>query len=86
MLNGEIEQKRKFRFRYVADFEMFKKALDVDYDSDDLMSAGWLYKLNTPGFNRINRARNGTRTDLKQDIVEYIGNNCFVPTGDYCFF
>ena len=23
--------------------------------------------------------------DFKQDIVEYIGNNCYIPTSDNCF-
>ena len=55
------------------------------YDSEDVIFTGWLYKLNTPQFKRINRSQYGRGTDFKQDIVEYIGNNCYIPTSGNCF-
>ena len=44
-----------------------------------------MYKLNTPDFNKVNRSRHGKGTDLKQDIVDCIRKNCFIPTSIICF-
>ena len=44
MLIGELKQETNFSFRNVEDFKTYLKALDVDYDSEDVLSSGWLYK------------------------------------------
>ena len=86
MLVGEIEQKTNIRFKNVDDFENYIKAIDNGgYDSEDVIFTGWLYKLNTPEFKKVNRSQYGRGTDFKQDIVEYIGNNCYIPTSGNCF-
>ena len=41
--------------------------------------------MNTPEFKKVNRSQYGRGTDFKQDIVEYIGNNCYIPTIGNCF-
>ena len=53
LLIGEIEQKTSIRFENVDNFETFNIAIDVDYDSEDVVFTVWLYKLNTPEFNRV---------------------------------
>ena len=86
MLLGEIEQKTNIRFKNVDDFERYINAIDNrGYDSEDVIFTGWLYKLNTPEFKKVNRSQYGEGTDFKQDIVEYIGNNCYIPTSGNCF-
>ena len=86
MLVGEIEQKTNIRFKNVDDFENYINAIDNSgYDSEDVIFTGWLYKLNTPEFKKVNRSQYGRGTDFKQDIVEYIGNNCYIPTSGNCF-
>ena len=86
MLVGEIEQKTNIKFKNVDDFESYINAIDNSgYDSDDVIFTGWLYKLNTPEFKKVNRSQYGSGTDFKQDIVEYIGNNCYIPTSGNCF-
>ena len=85
MIIGEMEQKTNFRFRSVEDFETNNIAIDVDYDSEDVIYTGWLYKMNTPQINMVNRSQNGRGTDFKQDVFEYIGNNCSITTSSYCF-
>ena len=86
MLVGEIEQKTNIRFKNVDDFESYINAIDNSgYDSDDVIFTGWLYKLNTPEFKKVNRSQYGRGTDFKQDIVEYIGNICYIPTSGKCF-
>ena len=44
-----------------------------------------MYKLNTPEFKKVNRSQYGRGTDFKQDNVEYIGNNFYIPTSGNCF-
>ena len=86
MLVGEIEQKTIIRFKNVDDFENYINATDNSgYDSEDVIFTGWLYKLNTPEFKKVIRSQYGRGTDFKQDIVEYIGNNCYIPTSGNCF-
>ena len=86
MLVGEIEQKTNIRFKNVDDFESYINAIDNSgYDSEDVIFTGWLYKLNTPEFIKVNRSQYGRGTDFKQDIVKYIDNNCYIPTSGNCF-
>ena len=80
VLIGEIEQKTN-RFKIVDDFETHINAIENGgYDSEDVSSIGWLYKLNTTDFNKVNRSHFVRRRDFNQDIVEYLGNNRFIPT------
>ena len=86
MLVGEVEQKTNIRFKSVDDFESYINAIDNSgYDSEVVIFTGWLYKLNTPEFDKVNRSQHGRGADFKQDIVEYIGNNCYTPTSGNCF-
>ena len=76
-LIGEIEQQTKFRFKNVDDFETYINTIDNSgYDSDEVIYTGWLFKLNTLEFNKVNISHYGRGADFKQDIVESIGNNC----------
>ena len=86
MLVGEIERKTNIRFKKLDDFDSYINAIDITgYDSEDVIFTGWLYKLNTTEFKKVNRSQYGRGTDFKQDIVEYIGNNCYIPTSGNCF-
>ena len=49
------------------------------------MFNGYIYKLNTPQFKKVNRSQYGNGCDFKQKIFEYRGNNCFIPTKRFCF-
>ena len=83
---SETEQKTIFRFKNINDFETYINALDNGgYDSDDVFFKGWSYKLNTSDIEKVNRPQYGRGTDLKQDLVEYIGNQCYIPTSGTCF-
>ena len=86
MLIGEIEQKTRSRCKNVDDFETYNKAIgNGGYDSDDVIFTGWFYKLNTPEINNLGRSQYGRGTDFTPDTVEYIGNNCYIPTSGKCF-
>ena len=86
MLIGELELETKIRFKNVDDFQSYINAIDNSgYDSEDVIFKGWLYKLNTLEFKKVNRSQNGRGTDFKQDIVEFRCNNCYIPTSGNCF-
>ena len=51
----------------------------------DMIFSGYIYKIDTPQFNLVNRGQKGNGCDFKHEIIEYRGNNCFVPTKEYCF-
>ena len=55
MLVGEVEQKTNSRFKNVDDFENCINAIDnCGYDSEDVIFTGWLHKLNTREFKKVN--------------------------------
>ena len=72
-------------FRNFDDYESYINAIDEGYDAEDTIFNGYIYKLNTPQFNKVNRSQYGNGCDFKHEIIEYRGNNCFIPTKGYCF-
>ena len=85
MLVGKLEQKSIIRVKNINDFENYFNAIDVDYDCEHVIFTGRLYILNTPDFFKLNGSQYARSTDFKQDIVEFIGNNCFIRTSGNCF-
>ena len=73
------------RFRNMDDFEAYIISIDQDYDSEDAIFNGYIYKLDTAQFNKVNRSQYGNGCDFKREIIEYCGNNCFILTKGYCF-
>ena len=67
------------------EFEAYINSIDQDYDSEDSIFNGYIYKIDTPDFNIVNRSQYGNGCGFKHDIIEYRGNNCFTPTKGYCF-
>ena len=83
MLTEEIEQKTSIRFQNV-DFEKFINAIDkTGYDSNNVNFTGWLHILTKLEIKKVNRSQFGT--EIKQDVVEGIGNKCYIPTSGNCF-
>ena len=82
-----VDQTREthIRFRNIDDYEAYINAIDQDYESEDDICNGYIYKLNTPQFNLVNRSQYGNGSDFKHEIIEYRRNNCFTPTKGYCF-
>ena len=73
------------RFRNIDDFEAYINSIDQDYDTEDSIFNGYIYKLDNPQFNKLNRSQYGNGCSFDKTIVEYQGNNCFIPTKGYCF-
>ena len=94
--NGEFEmvgnlkvcdqiRQTHIRFRNMDDFESYINSIDEGYDADDCIFNGYIYKINTTQFNKINRSQYGNGCSFDKIIVEYRGNNCFIPAKGYCF-
>ena len=84
-LIGPIEHKTNIRFKSMDYFEAYINAIDYDHDSEDVIFTGYFYKLITPQFKRVNRSQYGKGKIFVHDVVEYIGNSCYIPTGCNCF-
>ena len=84
-INGPIEHKTNNRFKNMDDFERYINAIDIDYDSEDVTFTGYVYKLNTPHFKVVKRSAYGKGTNYMQEIVEYHGQNCYIPSSGMCF-
>ena len=82
---GPNEHKTNIRFKKLDDFESYINAKDVDYDSEDVTFSSYLYKLKTPQFKFVKRSAYGKGTIYMQEIVEYHGQNCYIPTKGHCF-
>ena len=82
---GDQIRQTHIRFRNMDDFESYINSIDEGYDADDCIFNGYIYKINTPQFNKVSRSQYGNGCSFDKIIVEYCGNNCFIPTNRYCF-
>ena len=85
MIIGPVEHKTNIRFKNMDDFERYINAIDINYDSDDVIFTGYVYKLNTPHFKIVKRNVYGKGTNHMQEIVENQGQNCYIQTSGMCF-
>ena len=67
------------------DFETYINAIDVDYDSEDVTFTGCVYILDTPQFKVVKLSAYAKGTIYMQEIVEYHGKNCYIPSTSHCF-
>ena len=82
---GDQIRQTHIKLRNINDFEAYINSIDQDYDSDDCIFNGYIYKLDTPQFNKVNRSQYGNGCSFDKIIIEYRGNNCYIPTKGYCF-
>ena len=82
---GDQIRQTHIRFRNTDDFERYINSIDEGYDADDCIFNGYIYKLITPQFNKVNRSQYGNGCNFDKIIVRYQGNNCYIPTKGYCF-
>ena len=80
---GDQIRQTNIRFRNVDDYEAYNNAIDQDYESEDAIFNGYLYKIDTPQFNKVNRSQYGNGCGFKYKIFEYRGRNCFITTKGY---
>ena len=82
---GDQIRQTKIRFRIITDYEAYINSIDQDYDNEDAIFNDYIYKLDTPQFNKINRSQYGNGCSFDKLIVKYRGKNCYIPTKGYCF-
>ena len=82
---GEQIRQTHIRFRNISDYEAYINSIDLDYDSEDSIFNGYIYKIDLPQFNKVKRSQYGNACSFDKIIVEYRGNICFIPTKGYCF-
>ena len=82
---GDQIRQTHIRFRNFSDYEAYINSIDEGYDAEDSIFNGYIYKLNTPHFNKVNRSQYGNGCSFDKIIIEYRGNNCYIPTKRYCF-
>ena len=82
---GDQIRQTNYRLRNIIDYESYNNAIDQDYESEDAIFNGYIYKINTPQFKKVNRSQYVNGSDFKLEIIEYRGKNCFTPTKGYCF-
>ena len=85
LIVGDQLRQTHIRFRNMIDFETYINSIDEGYDANDSIFNGYIYKIITPEFNTVNRSQYGNGCSFDKIIVEYCGNNCFIPTKRYCF-
>ena len=73
------------RFRIIDSFESYINAIDEGFDAEFAIFNGYIYKLNTPQFNKVNRSQYRNGCHFRHEILEYRRTNCFRPTKGYCF-
>ena len=73
------------RFGNMDDFEGYINSIDQNYDSEDAIFNGYIYKLDTPQFKKVKTPQYGNGCSFDKIIVEYRGNNWCIPTKGYCF-
>ena len=77
---GDQIRQTHIRFRNISDYEAFINAIDQDYESEVSIFNCYIYKLDTPHINLVIRSHFENGCDFKDEIVEYCGSNCFIPT------
>ena len=81
LITGKNLRNTHIRFESFDAYEIYINSIDDGYDSDGSIFIGYIFKLNTPQFNLVNRSQYGKDTDFKQNFVEYIGDKLYIPTG-----
>ena len=76
-VGNQIRQTRS-KFRNIDDFDAYINAIDEGYDAEDAIFNGYIYKIDTPKFRKVNRSQYGIGCDFKHEIIEYRGNNCYI--------
>ena len=77
--------KHTFYLEKIDDCESYINVIDQDYESEDAIFNGYIYKINTLQFNLVNRCKYGNGCDFQHEVFEYRGNNCFIPTKGHFF-
>ena len=62
---GDQIRQTHIRFGSISDYEAYINAIDEEYDVGDSFFNGYIYKINTPQFNLVNRSHYENGWDYK---------------------
>ena len=88
MVVAENIGKTNIRSRNIQDFEIYIESLgEMGYEIYDAIFTEHIHKLDTPVFISLIVQDLEKAQVLKkiEDIIEVIGENCFIPRSKYCF-
>ena len=68
---GDQIRQTFIRSRKISDYEAYNNSIDEGYDAEDAIFNGYIYKLITPHFNKVDRSQYGNGCDFKHGIIEY---------------
>ena len=68
---GDQIRQTHIRFRNITDYETYINAIDQDYDLEDAIFNGYIYKINTPQFKKVNRSQCGNGCSFDKKNIEY---------------
>ena len=80
---GDQIRQTQIIFRNNDDYEAHINAIDEGFVAEVSIFNGYLYKIDTPHFNLVNRSQYGNGCDFKHEIIDYRGKNCYIPTKRY---
>ena len=67
---GDQIRKTHIRFRKIDDYEPYMNAVHQDYESQDDIFNGFIYKKYTPQFNKVNKSQYANGCNFKHEITE----------------
>ena len=82
---GNQIRQTHIRFRNISDYEAYINSIDEGYVAEDAISNGYIYKIKTAQFKKVNKSQYGNGCVFKHEVIEYRGSNCYIPTKGYCF-
>ena len=68
---GDQNRETHTRFLNIENYEAYINTIDQDYDSEDAIFKGYIYKIDTPQFNLVNRSQYGFGCGFKHEIIDY---------------
>ena len=77
---GDQVRQTHSRFKNMDSVESYINSIDVDYNADDCIFNGYIYKIDTPIFNKVKRSQYGNGCSFDKTIIEYQGNSCYIPS------
>ena len=59
----------QIRFRNFADYEAYINSIDEIYDADGAFFKGFIYKINSPKLNLVDKSQYGNGCDFKHEVI-----------------
>ena len=68
---GDRIRETRIRFRNLNGYEAYINIIDQDYDSQDTIFDGYIYKLSTPQFKKVKRSQYGNGCSFDKKLLNF---------------